>query len=506
MDKNRLSCQKKMQGLYLITPNGSEEFILETVRLGLKGGARVVQYRDKERTLEQQQSLASRLKALCTDANALFLVNDNPELARTALADGVHLGQKDTSVSQAREHLGRDTLIGVSTRTVEQAMQAEADGADYIAVGSIFPTDTQHDAELVGPDRLASIRQKVTCPLVAIGGIDANNAALAIKAGADSLAVISAVATDSNPTLAAREMSLLFNSQRPREFSRVMTIAGSDSGGGAGIQADLKTIALLGSFGSSVITVLTAQNTLGVEALSPAPLDFIRQQAYMVLDDIGTDTIKTGMLYSAEIVTEMARIIRAQGLLSVIDPVMIAKGGAPLLKKDAIDALIKDLIPLSFLLTPNIPEAEALTGMRIETLSEMEKAARCLQQMGARHVLLKGGHLKEDATDILLAGQQIHIFNGQRIDSVHTHGTGCSYAAALATFLAQGFPLVRAVEMAKLFITEAIEKAPRLGRGHGPINHFAGAAKVLAQQQQTSNVITSFGFETTSDTKQKEAP
>jgi hydroxymethylpyrimidine kinase/phosphomethylpyrimidine kinase/thiamine-phosphate diphosphorylase len=245
---------------------------------------------------------------------------------------------------------------------------------------------------------------------------------------------------------------------------------------------------LLGSFGTSAITVLTAQNTLGVHGLSPASAEFIVKQAQVVLDDIGTDTVKTGMLYSAEIVAEVAAMISQYRLLSVVDPVMIAKGGATLLRQDAIDAVRHELLPGTYLLTPNIPEAEALTGLEIETLEEMEEAAKRIQAMGSRHVLLKGGHRDGDAIDVLLAGETVQKLSAERIDTTSTHGTGCSYSAAIATLLAQGLPLVRAVESAKLFINQAIRHAYPIGGGHGPINHFAGARTVKSDMEEGKSI------------------
>jgi hydroxymethylpyrimidine kinase/phosphomethylpyrimidine kinase/thiamine-phosphate diphosphorylase len=477
-----------IQGLYLITPQGSDKQVLNVVREGLRGGAEVVQYRDKDRSPEARVNLARQLVQLCKEAGATFLVNDNPELAVESFADGVHLGQEDGSVHDARRLLGPDKLIGVSTRTVDQALKAEMAGADYIGVGSIFPTNTKNDAELVGLETLRKIRRAVKIPLVAIGGINWTNGSEALEVGADSLAVISAITDDPNPALAAREISLLFNSEKAGEATRVMTIAGSDPGGGAGIQADLKTITLLGSYGTSSITVLTAQNTLGVHGLSPAPAGFIVKQAEAVLDDIGIDTLKTGMLYNAEIVKSVAGLIQKHNLLSVVDPVMIAKGGTALLKQEAVEALRSELLPSTYLLTPNIPEAEALTGLKIATLEEMEEAAKRLQAMGPRHILLKGGHREGDAIDILLAGQSVHKLPAERIDTTSTHGTGCSYSAALATLLAQGLPLVNAAETAKLFINEAIRHAIPLGSGHGPVNHFAGAKAVRSAARETRDV------------------
>jgi hydroxymethylpyrimidine kinase/phosphomethylpyrimidine kinase/thiamine-phosphate diphosphorylase len=467
-----------IKGLYLITPQGSDDHVLSIVREGLRGGVKVVQYRDKERSPEGQVSLARQLVQLCKEAGVTFLVNDSPELALACFADGVHLGQEDGSVHEARRLLGPNKLIGVSTRTVDQALKAQMAGADYIGLGSIFPTNTKDNSELVGLETLRKVRRAVKIPLVAIGGISGTNGAEVLEAGADSLAVVSAIADDPSPVLAARELSLLFNRKRSSGAARVMTIAGSDSSGGAGIQADLKTIALLGSYGTSAITVLTAQNTLGVRGISPAATSFLIKQAETTLDDIGADILKTGMLYNAENVTAVAGLIQRYNLLCVVDPVMVAKGGTALLKQEAIVAVQRDLLPCTYLLTPNIPEAEVLTGQAIRTLEEMEEAARKLQAMGPRHVLLKGGHREKDAIDILLAGKTVHKLTAERIDTSNTHGTGCSYSAALATLLAQGQSLVKAAELAKLFINAAIRHALPLGGGHGPINHIAGAKAV----------------------------
>jgi hydroxymethylpyrimidine kinase/phosphomethylpyrimidine kinase/thiamine-phosphate diphosphorylase len=468
-----------IEGLYFITPSGPEARIVANVQAALRGGARVVQYRDKERPRAAQIELARRLKALCREAGATFLINDDPLVALDSGADGVHLGQEDGSVATAREVLGHGKVVGVSTRTIEQAQQAQAAGADYIGLGAMFPTGSKGDAELVGVARLRQVRLAVQLPIVAIGGISTDNAGEVIDAGADAVAVITAVAEDPQPVLAARELALLFNRRRTAGETRVLTIAGSDPGGGAGIQADLKTIALLGSYGMSAITVLTAQNTLGVHGVFPAPIAFVRQQAELVLNDIGADTVKTGMLYAVDIVAGVAELLERYGLAAVVDPVMIAKGGAPLLHEDAVAALRTHLLPRTFLLTPNIPEAEALTGMTIRSLTEMEEAGHRLQRLGARHVLVKGGHLDSDATDVLVSGDTVLRLPGEQIATTSTHGTGCSYAAAIASLLAQGEALPAAAQRAKRFIDTAIRTAIPLGSGHGPINHWQGAKTVI---------------------------
>lgn len=467
-----------IDGLYFITPGGSAERIVAATRAALRGGARTVQYRDKARPAAAQVELARTLGALCREAGALFIVNDDPQVARDGGADGVHLGQGDGDVAAARAVLGAGRIVGVSTRTVEMARRAAADGADYIGLGAMYPTGSKDDAVLVGVGRLREVRAAVSLPIVAIGGISYSNAGEVIDAGADAVAVMSAVAGDPQPVLAARELALLFR-RRHAGTARVLTIAGSDSGGGAGIQADLKVITLLGAFGMSAITALTAQNTLGVAGVHPVPADFVRRQAELVLDDIGADVVKTGMLFSAEVVAMTAGLLAERGLAAVVDPVMIAKGGAALLRDEAVAAVRDLLLPQTFLLTPNLPEAEALTGLRIDSLETMAAAGRRLQELGARHVLVKGGHLENDATDLLLlAGGETLTLPGTRVATASTHGTGCSYAAALAALLARGLALPDAAATAKRFIAAAIAAAVPLGHGHGPVNHAAGARAV----------------------------
>ena len=435
----------------------------------------------KGRSIEHDQDIetARALAALCRDFRIPFLVNDSIELAQACGADGVHLGQGDQPAAEARRQLGPGKLLGISAHTVDQALRAEMQGADYLGVGSIFPTRSKDDVHPAGLETLKKVRMAAKIPLIAIGGIDAGNCAEVIAAGADGVAVISAVMGDPQPALAARELALQFNSGTSLPRGRVLTVAGSDSGGGAGIQGDLKTITLLGSYGMSVLAALTAQNTRGVGAVQAVPPVFVAEQIAAVLTDIGADTIKTGMLHSADVVALVAEAIEHYALLAVVDPVMIAKGGAPLLQQDAAELLRQVLLPQTYLLTPNVPEAEALAGITIDDEAAMERAVYALQKMGPRNVLLKGGHLEGEALDLLLAGDTLHRFPAERIATRNTHGTGCSYAAAIATFLAQGLPLVAAVAKAKRFIHEAIRSASDLGSGHGPINHWQGAKTVL---------------------------
>jgi len=267
-------------------------------------------------------------------------------------------------------------------------------------------------------------------------------------------------------------------------MKRILTIAGSDSGGGAGIQADLKTITVLGGYGMSAITALTAQNTLGVQGVHPVPVDFIRLQMETVLSDIGTDAAKTGMLATPDVVKTVAEELkRFKVELLVVDPVMVAKSGDALLSEDARGALKEILLPLAYLVTPNLPEASVLCGFPVKDLETMKEAARAIHSMGPRYVLIKGGHLEKEAVDLLFDGEGLERYEAPRLPNRNTHGTGCTYSAALATLLAQGLPVYDAVAEAKRFITRAISQGLDIGSGHGPTNHYA---QVLLYKERES--------------------
>lgn len=267
-------------------------------------------------------------------------------------------------------------------------------------------------------------------------------------------------------------MSSDFQVVDPR--GRVLIIAGSDSGGGAGIQADIKTVTALGGYAMTAITAVTVQDTLGVHAIHEVPLDIIRGQIKVVLEDIGTDAIKTGMLHSVQIIEAVAEDFSnlAPAAALIVDPVMIAKGGAVLAGSETVDAFKRALMPFATLITPNVPEAEALTGRKIETLDQQKAAADALLGLGCDAVLLKGGHMPgETIYDVLATQEMIEVMSGPRIDTPHTHGTGCTLASAIAALMAQGAPLRDAVEVARDYVEEAIRSAPGFGKGHGPLYH-----------------------------------
>src|SRR3989339_1449643 len=262
---------------------------------------------------------------------------------------------------------------------------------------------------------------------------------------------------------------------------KVLTIAGSDTGGGAGIQADIKTITALGGYATTVITALTAQNTLGVQAVLEVPASFVAQQIDAIMTDIGTDAVKTGMLLNKDIVDVVSLKIKEYNIKHVIvDPVMISKNEKRLLSADAVNALTSKLFPLSLVVTPNIPEAEYISGLKIKSLSKAEESAKCIHQLGPSCVLIQGGHagiswdMKNEGKviDILYDGKSFEYIEGEYIPTKNTHGTGCTYASAIATCLAKGFGLKEAVIQAKKIVTLSIRKSFSPGKGYGTLDQF----------------------------------
>ncbi|MSQ08856.1 MAG: bifunctional hydroxymethylpyrimidine kinase/phosphomethylpyrimidine kinase [Dehalococcoidia bacterium] len=261
---------------------------------------------------------------------------------------------------------------------------------------------------------------------------------------------------------------------RRQHIPKALTVAGSDSGGGAGIQADLKTFAALGVYGTSVITAITAQNTLGVtrvQALAPV---MVKAQIDAIMSDIGADAVKTGMLANAAIVRAVAAKIREHGFKAiVVDPVMLAASGARLLVEEAVESYKRELFPLATIVTPNVPEAEVLAGMTIKSASDQKEAARVLKRLGPRYVIVKGGHLTgRDSLDLLFDGRKFIEFRAARIATRNNHGTGCTFASAIAAGLAHGRSVEDSVHTAKHYVHEAIRTAFSVGEGHGPLNHF----------------------------------
>jgi len=268
-----------------------------------------------------------------------------------------------------------------------------------------------------------------------------------------------------------------------------MTIAGSDSGAGAGIQADLKTFAALGVYGTSVLTAVTAQNTVEVAAIAEVPEEVVIAQIDGVFEDIGATAVKTGMLSGKTIIQNVADRLEAWGpRWLVVDPVMMSKGGAPLLQRDAMGALKRDLLPFASIITPNIPEAEILSGIKIATGDDAREAARKIHALGPRWVIVKGGHLDGPAVDLVFDGETFTPVEGERIQTTNTHGTGCTFSAAIVALLAHGLEPLDAIRLAKRYIEAALRDSYAIGEGHSPVNHFTPqAASILADALATVN-------------------
>jgi hydroxymethylpyrimidine/phosphomethylpyrimidine kinase len=262
------------------------------------------------------------------------------------------------------------------------------------------------------------------------------------------------------------------NAQQRRP--RALTIAGSDSGGGAGIQADLKTFFALGVYGTSAVTAVTAQNTQGVRAIHEIPPEVVAAQIDAVMEDIGADAAKTGMLSGVPIIEVVADRLRAHSVAAlVVDPVMVAKSGDALLRPEAVQALLTLILPLAAVVTPNAPEAAVLSGVEVTDAATAREAARRIHALGPKMVIVKGGHLDgERSDDLVFDGRTFEVLTGRRIDTPHTHGTGCTFSAAIAACLARGLDPLAAAREARAFLQGAIEHAEPLGRGHGPVNHF----------------------------------
>jgi hydroxymethylpyrimidine/phosphomethylpyrimidine kinase len=257
------------------------------------------------------------------------------------------------------------------------------------------------------------------------------------------------------------------------KIRKALTIAGSDSGAGAGIQADLETFAALGVYGTSAITAITAQNTVGVTQVLALNPNLVGAQIDAIIDDIGADALKTGMLANKAIIDTVAKKIREHHLKNVVvDPVMVATSGDVLIQKNAVAALRNKLIPLATIVTPNIPEAEELTGMKLRTSADIEEAARRIIRLGAKNVIIKGGHGSGPAVDLFYDGKKFTALNAPRIRTENTHGTGCTFSAAIAAYLAKGERLERAVALAKKYITDSIRFSFTIGAGHSPVHHF----------------------------------
>ncbi|MDR6865425.1 hydroxymethylpyrimidine kinase/phosphomethylpyrimidine kinase/thiamine-phosphate diphosphorylase [Microbacterium resistens] len=494
--------------LYLVTDTRlcGRRGVPAVVDAAVSGGARIVQLRDKDATDEEFLALLVELAAVI-DGRALLVVDDRLDVVvearrRGARVDGVHLGQSDASVLRARELLGPDAIVGLTANTaahLEAARALPPGTVDYLGVGAIHPTTTKPDhPPVLGVEGFAALAAVSPLPCVAIGGITEDDAAPLRRAGAAGLAVVSALCAAADPRAAATRLVRAWrDAPTPSPIApppiapspivpspitgppRVLSIAGTDPSGGAGIQADIKSISANGGYAMTAITALVAQNTRGVREIHRPPSDFLRAQLDAVSDDIVVDAVKIGMLADTGII----RVVRSwleehRPPTIVLDPVMVATSGDRLLDAEAEEAL-RGLLPLVDVVTPNLPELAMLAQEEVAATWDdaLAQAVRVAGRSGTL-VLVKGGHLDgDDAPDALVEpGGGISLFPGERIRTRSTHGTGCSLSSALATRRARGAAWPDAVAESRAWLRESIIAGSTLGvgGGHGPVHHFAG--------------------------------
>lgn len=470
--------------LYLIadTQTTQPKDIIRQLPSLIEAGATCVQLRAKDLKKCDIIALTKDLHAITQYYSVPLFINDHVDIVEQTNIEGAHIGQSDLDPQTARKILGPNRILGLSIENLHQAKRDAILDVDYFGVGPIFATDTKQDAaEPLGANTLKSIRDIIDKPIVAIGGISLSNSQNVLKSGADGIALISGIWNAHCPIKATQAYdSFIKNSLRgsPELHQPItLTIAGSDSGGGAGIQADIKTITSLGGYACSVITALTAQNTQGVMAIAEVEADFVSKQLDSVFEDFYIDAVKIGMLHRKEVIEAVRKKLQQyQPKNLVIDPVMIAQDGTALLDDASLETL-KSCLKYADLVTPNLPEAECLLGKRLNSLDEIKAGARALSKQHGCSVLIKGGHQFQSDTiiDIFYHAekQELHELRNERIKTNNTHGTGCTLSAAIAAKLAQGQTLDVAVQCGSYYLINAIAAGSTLALGHGagPVQH-----------------------------------
>ena len=469
-----MKCNKESMLLYAVTDRKwtGKKTLMEQTEEALKGGVTCVQLREKNLDSDAFLEEAIEMRELCHSYGAMFIINDNVEIAVKSNADGVHVGQSDMQATEVRKLVGDDMIIGVSAHSVREALEAEKAGADYLGVGAAFATDTKSDANNISHETIKAICDTVNIPVVAIGGISKENISELKGTGVDGVALVSAIYSADDIEKECRTLRAL-SQKMTGTMNTALTIAGSDSSGGAGIQADIKTMSANGVYAMSAITALTAQNTMGVKSILEVTPQFLSEQLDCVFTDIYPDAVKIGMVSSSALIKVIAdKLNEYHAKNIVVDPVMVATSGSRLIADEAIETLKKELLPIAKVVTPNIFEAEILADMKIANANDMETAAKKIAVTYGCCVLLKGGHSINDANDLLYTNGDCRWYMGNRIDNPNTHGTGCTLSSAIASNLAKGVPLESAVENAKEYISGALMYGLDLGKGSGPLNHM----------------------------------
>ena len=460
--------------LYAVTDRSwlkDGETLEEAAQAALAGGVTILQLREKHASHGELVAAARRLKPVCEAYGVPLIIDDDVEAVLESGADGVHVGQGDMAVAEARRILGPDKIIGASAHSEAEAREAVRQGADYLGCGAVFATATKNDTTPLSREELRRICRCVEVPAVAIGGITEANCMELAASGIAGIAVVSSIFAAEDKRTAARRLRLLAERIAGKRRA-VLTIAGSDCSGGAGIQADLKTMLANGVYGMSAITALTAQNTTGVYGILESTPEFLASQLDCIFGDIRPDAVKTGMVSSAGLIRVIGEKLKEYGAEHiVVDPVMVSTSGSKLLQEEAMEALTSVLLPMAEVITPNIPEAEVLSGMEIASAADMETAAEKIFRAYGCAVLCKGGHSLNDANDLLCDGEGCTWFAGRKIDNPNTHGTGCTLSSAIAANLAKGMELREAVAVAKEYISGALAAGLDLGKGSGPLDH-----------------------------------
>lgn len=460
------------------------------VELAIQGGATIIQLREKNISTEELTKIAAEIVPVCHKHGVKLIVNDDWKAARLSGADGVHVGLEDESVAKIRANTDTAFIIGATAKTVEQAKNAARQGADYIGVGAVFPSPTKKNAVRITPDDLREICRSVTIPAVAIGGITKNNMWELRGCGNKGIAVVSAIFGTENPYTATKELAEMWD--KVYNTRTALTIAGSDCSGGAGIQADIKTMQAHGVYAMSAITALTAQNTTGISAIHNIPPEFVAQQIDMIFSDIRPDAVKIGMISNsetAEIIADRLKYWKAENI--VVDPVAVATSGTDLSNKQTYEKVKDLLFPIARIVTPNIPEAELITGIKIDGLAGMQESAKIIAEKYGCNVLVKGGHLENSADDLLYQKDGKYLWlEGKKIDNPNTHGTGCTMSSAIASNFALGYPLNASIHKAKQFINTCLESGLNLGKGNGMLDHkFCKENLLSAEVDILKNII-----------------
>lgn len=488
-------------GVYLVTDQSLSlgRRTADIVRDAVAGGATIVQLREKKASTRTFYEEALEVKRVLKGTGVPLIINDRLDIALAIDAEGVHVGNSDMPISMVRQLVGANKIVGLSIESLDDAKKEDIQYADYLGVSPVFSTTTKLDIAVpLGLEGTKIVTQMTGLPTVGIGGINLHNAAEVIAAGASGVAVVSAIVSQDDVVAATSQLKRAVDQAKHSQIDRfeiqqnsilpynykekyatVLTIAGSDSGGGAGIQADIKSISANGAYAASVITALTAQNTQGVQDIFPIPSNFIRAQIRAVMEDIQIDAVKIGMLHDTETICAVRDMLLDYPVqYIVLDPVMVATSGHKLLEDDAIATLKKELIPMATLITPNIPEAEILLGRPIECQDELPSVARELSDVfGGVSVLVKAGHLTERTLiDVLYDAntKEVVKLTSQRLDTRNTHGTGCTLSSAIAAQIAHTGDVTKSVCVAQQYIAEAIQAGANyhIGEGHGPVKHF----------------------------------